>query len=391
MDMDHIPVMLANSTYAILGVMGHPYEYPRLRAALLKHLSETSTYGTLRQVIENYSIKKRIISVRPRQYESRSRGLGIQQNQTDPVDTAAVANTGKSDESPTSSTPVPNEGDFPSQSTSALVDNKADETSVSTETNEENTFATTTPDIHAEPQASCQPVDARESLETLNETAGNALDTTDNNSSKSESIPPRMTENVGKEACNDTQRDSQSIASVDAINGEYNECSTSLESPPAKNLEILSPTAEVSMASTPNVQEPRRKIIPLTALSSRRRSSINKIYNVNFVSRIPRSTKRRAETPLRTDATKKARVDTEISTGGEGNSGPNPTCKKNGLSRLNDIGASKRKLGCVNSKVTTLSTISILIVATEIASCDSPGSAWNPDTWCSESRAGKSK
>jgi hypothetical protein len=434
--MDHIPVMLANSTYAILGVMGPVYEYPRLRDALLKR-AETSTYATLRRVFENYSInwrEKTIISVRPRKYESRLRGathLSIQHGQTvpvdaapvdvtsvnvapvdaapvdvapvdvapvdvapvdvAPVDAAAVANTGKSDESPTcfqASTSVANEGEFPSQSTSSLSDSKAAETSVSAETNEENTFATTTLDIDAEPQASCQPVDVKESLGTLNETTGSALDTTDNNPCKSQFIP---IDNAGTEALNDPQRVSQSIASVGGINGEYNECPISLESPAAENLETPLPTAELSMESIPNVPESRRKIIPLTALSSRRRSSINKINKVNFVSRIPRSTKRRAKTTLRTDAPKKARVDTEISTCGKGNSEPNPAGRKDGHRRLDRMGATKRKLGYVNSKVTTLSTISILIVATEIASCDSPGSAWNPDTWCSESRAAESK
>lgn len=419
--MDHIPVMLANSAYAILGVMGPVYEYPRLRDALLKR-ADTSTYATLRRVFENYSInwrEKTIISVRPRKYESRLRGatqhLSIQHGQTTPVDAvpvdvepfaapvdvtpinvppvdaAAVANTEKSDENPTcfqASTSVANEGEVPSQSTSSLVDNKSDETSVSAKTNEENIFATTTLDIDAEPQASCQPVDVKGSLGTLNEPTGNALDTTYNNPCKSQFIP---IDNAGTEAWNDPQRVSQSIASVGAINGEYNECPISLESPAAKNLEAPLPTTELSMESIPNVPEPRRKIIPLRALSSRRRSSINKIYNVNSVSRIPRSTKRRAKTTLRTDATKKARVDTEISTLRKGNSEPNPACRKDGHKGLDRMGPTKRKLGYVNSKVTTLSTISILIVATEIASCDSPGSAWNPDTWCSESRAAESK
>jgi hypothetical protein len=375
MDMDHIPVMLSNSAYAILGVMGPANEYPRLREALLRHLSQTSTYATLRRVIDNYSIKKNTIAVRTKNYESRSRGAtqhpSNQQNRIAPVDTAAVTNTGKSDESPTcfqTSTSVYNEGDLPSQSTSELVDNKADETSVSAETNEETAFAIATLDINVELQASCQLVDVRESLQSLNETTGNALDTTDNNSSKPQFIPPRMIGDVCKEAWNDPQRDSPSILSVGAINGEYDECSTSLVSPAAENLEAPLPTAELSTVFIPNVPELGRKIIPLTALSSRRRPSINKTYNVNSISRIPRPTKRRAETTLRTDATKKARVDMEISTSGEGNSGLNPVCRKDGLGRLDRMGASKRKLGYVNSKVITLSMISILIVAIEIAS-----------------------
>ena len=125
-DLDQIPIMAFNSAYAILGVMGPAYEYPRLRSALLKQLSTTPRYITLRGVIENYSRnwrEKKIIAVRPKRYETKLREAiphtDIEENRNKPVAVAAdtvesvgsllsfQASTSDSSEAAFSSQPIP--------------------------------------------------------------------------------------------------------------------------------------------------------------------------------------------------------------------------------------------------------------------------------------------
>lgn len=79
-DMNEMPNMLPNSAYAILGVMGLPYEYLHLRQVFLNHFRATARYTVFKNTIKDYLINWRgteIITVPPRKPITSKKKLRI--------------------------------------------------------------------------------------------------------------------------------------------------------------------------------------------------------------------------------------------------------------------------------------------------------------------------
>lgn len=79
-DMNKMPSMLPNSAYAMLGVMGPPYEYLHLRQVFLNHFGATARYTAFRNIIKDYLINwsgTEIITVPPRKPITSEKKLRI--------------------------------------------------------------------------------------------------------------------------------------------------------------------------------------------------------------------------------------------------------------------------------------------------------------------------